>query len=319
MNRTREITEAGLFAAILVLFIVGSFYIPILGNVMVFFLPLPIVILTMKNKIVNALIAAVIAGLISSTLVTVVYGLSMAAVAIGVGLPLGWMMKKKQPALNVVLIGGLGALVAFFLFFLLLDLTTGVSITEEIERSFTMSMDFQESFGQTMENLGAENVSETFEQSKATLEEMLYLMGLILPSLLIVFSMFYTLINMLMAHQILKRLRIDHRPLGSFANFTYPKHLAYGSAGMIVLAYLVGSTGWVDPVLLTANFSYLFFMIFAVQGSALIYFFMNKYFNKGLSRLMLAIILFIGGFQYIAFIGFFDVIFNIRKFGKQAG
>ena len=50
LNKTKEITEAGLFAALLVVIITGVFYIPLLGGIMMLFVPVPIVILTMRVK-----------------------------------------------------------------------------------------------------------------------------------------------------------------------------------------------------------------------------------------------------------------------------
>lgn len=315
MNRTKEITEAGLFSAILVVFIVGSFYIPFIGGVLTLFLPLSIIVLATHNRISNVIVASIVAGLISSAIVSIVYGLSMAAIALFVGLPIGEMIKRSKKPLQTVLIGGVGAIIVFFLFFFALEWTTGISLIDEIERTFQMSMDLQGTMGSALEDIGVENVSEAFAESQQTLDDMLYLMRLILPSVLIIFSMFYSMVNIAMAHQVLKRMNISYEPFGSFAEFTYPRHFAYGSAGMVVLAYVIGRFGWVDATLLTSNFMYLFLMLFGFQGLAVLYFYLLKFFGKVSARVMLVAFFLLGGFQYVALFGFMDVLFNFRKLG----
>ncbi len=315
MNRTKQITEAGLFSAILVVFIVGSFYIPFIGGILTLFLPLSVIVLASRNKISNVVVSAIVAGLISSAIVTLVYGLSMAAIALFVGLPIGEMIKRSKQPLQTVLVGGVGAIIVFFIFFFALEWTTGISLMDEIEHTFQLSMNLQGSMGTALEGIGVENAGETMAQSQQTLEDMLYLMRLILPSVLIIFSMFFSLVNMAMAHQILKRMHIDYVPFGSFAEFSYPRHLAYGSAGMVILAYIIGRLGWVDATLLTSNFMYLFLMLFGFQGLAVLYFYLQKFFGKISARVMLVAFFLLGGFQYVALFGFMDVLFNFRKLG----
>lgn len=60
LNKTKEITEAGLFAALLVVIITGVFYIPLLGGIMMLFVPVPIVILTMRVKPLYATASTVV-------------------------------------------------------------------------------------------------------------------------------------------------------------------------------------------------------------------------------------------------------------------
>lgn len=315
MNRTNKITEAGLFSAILVIFIVGAFYIPILGGLMTLFLPLSTLVLTTRNKVSYVIVSALVAGLISSALVTLVYGVGMALIALAVGLPIGLMVKRGQRPLHAVFAGGIGAVIAFFLLFFLLEWTTGISLMEEIEHSFTMSMDFQDTMRETLTGFGMDGAEETFEESQQILEDMLYLMGLILPSILIIFSMFYALVNLAMAQQIFKRIKINYHPMGRFSEFSYPRHLAYGSAGMVALAYFIGNMGWIDAELLVSNFMYLFLMIFGFQGFAVLYFYLLKFFGKIPSRILLTAFFLMGGFQYVALFGFMDVLFNFRKIG----
>jgi uncharacterized protein YybS (DUF2232 family) len=157
----------------------------------------------------------------------------------------------------------------------------------------------------------------SLEEAQVLLNEMLYIMKLIMPAMILVFSMFYSAVNLVFSHQVLKRLRIDHIPVGSFEHFSYPKHMAYGSVGMIVLAYLVGSLGAVDLDLISANFAYLFITVFSVQGMAVIYYYLKKRSGKASGIVVIVLLAIIGLLNYIAFLGFFDVMMDLRKLGNR--
>lgn len=184
---------------------------------------------------------------------------------------------------------------------------------QTIEESFKMSMDIQTGLTSAVESLGVDSQTSLVEAQKL-MDNMLYLMKLVMPALMMVMAMFYSAANLVLSHQILKRLNIDRVPLGTFDQFRYPKHLAYGSLGMMLLAFLLGYFKVVDAQLITANFAYLFMVLFSVQGMSLIYYWMKKRTGKASGIVLIILLGFLGFIQYIAFLGFFDVLMDIRKF-----
>lgn len=309
MNKTREIAEAGLFAALIAIMIIGAYFVPLAGSLITMFLPLPIIVLTMKNKVVNVVFAAIVGIVVSGMFITFVGSVPLGGIALMVGLPIGLAMRYKQKTLVTILVGTVFGTAAFIAIFALIEQFTGVSLFQIIEESFKLSAEMQ---GELTAILGAESTTATADAQKL-LSDMLYLIKLIMPAFMIVFSMFYAMLNVVMAHQILKRLRIDHIPLGRFEDFSYPKHLAYGSMGMLVLSYIVGAMGLVDLELITTNFAFLFTNIFVVQGFAVIYFFMKGRVGKVTSIVIIVLLSVFGLMQYISFLGFFDVLMDLRK------
>lgn len=83
--------------------------------------------------------------------------------------------------------------------------------------------------------------------------------------------------------------------------------------GMLVLSYVVGALGVVDLELITTNFAFLFTNIFVVQGFAVLYFFMKRRVGKGTSIVIIVLLSLFGLMQYISFLGFFDVLMELRK------
>lgn len=316
LNKTRQITEAGLFAALLTVLIIGTFYIPVLGSISALFLPVPIIILTLKNKPLYVIMSAIAAIVISGLVITFISSLSLGGIALLVGFPMGQSMKRKNSNLMTLLIGSIGAAISFILVFTVMEWLTGITMLGMVEDSFKISMDLQVSINSAADGLGVSG-SGSLEEVQKMFDQMLYLMKLIMPALVLIMSFFYSAINQVFSVQVMKRMKIEHRPLGNFDEFKYPKHLAYGGMGMMVLAYLIGYLGYADSELLIANFTYLFLMVFSIQGMSLIYYYMKKRSGKGLGITVIVILLLFGFMQYISFLGFFDVMIDLRKIDKK--
>ncbi len=320
MKSTRQITEAGLFAGILVIFIVGSFYIPVIGTALYFLAPLPIIILSIRNTPINVIVSGIVASLLSSLLVSFVVGLSMGALALCIGLPMGLAIKRFESPLKAMAIGALGALIALILSLGMMNFILGVSIDQTIDEIFSFSKEFQTEMDQTIESYSAtlspdqqEQVKTALKDSADTMDNMMEMVKLLLPASLFLMSAMFAGLNYLVSIPVLKRLKIAHRPLGSFKNFSYPLHMAYGSAAMLFGAYVLGTMGIVDMTTVMLNFIYLFVMVFYVQGLAVGYFFLRRSMAKGLSVTILVAVSLLGLINYIALIGFMDVILDVRR------
>lgn len=313
MNKTREITEAGIFAAILAVFMIGAFYIPILGGVMVILLPLPVLILTLRNRLLYVVVATFVSGLIASMFITLISGMGFSVLALLVGIPLGFGIKNRWEGLFTILIGGVGALIAFLIVYQLIEAVTGLSLYATIEQSLIRSMEMQSGMLSGMETVGNQNVEDILMQSEALIEELLFLMGLLFPSIMLMSGVFYAMINFIFAPKILKRLNMPYPVLKPFSEFTYPKHFAYGASAMLLLAWFVGYLGLTDPTLVQANFTYLFFIVFFIQALALIYGVLRMRFIKPISVVFTVLLVFIIPMQLLSLVGFFDVLFNLRK------
>lgn len=312
MNKTRQITEAGLFAALIAIMIVGAYYLPIIGGVLAFLLPVPVIVLTMKNKPLYVFVAGVIASLISGAIISIINGLTLGGLALIIGLPMGLAIKNKKSNLMTLFVGTVSAAIGLFIIFTLLEFVFGVSFISVIEDSFRVSMDLQSSLGAAASDLGVDTTASLDELQKA-MDQLLYITQLVMPALMIAMAMLYSAINLLVSHQVLKRMKIDHLPLGTFDTFRYPKHLAYGSMGMLFLAYIISYLGYVDSELLMSNLMYLFITVFSVQGYALLYAFFKKRTGKSMSIILLVLLTLFGFTQFIAFLGFFDVMMDLRR------
>lgn len=297
----------------MVLFMIGTFYIPVLGSLMAIFLPLPVMVLTIKNRVPYVIVATLVASLLAGMLITIISSFGMGVMALMVGLPLGLGIKHKKEGFFTVIFGAMGAMIGFYVTFSLLELITGIGLYETIDLTLRESFEMQRTMLTASSALSPENVAMALEQVERTTEQLLTMLALLFPSIMLLMSVMYAWINYAFAPKVLRRLRLESPESKPFSEFTYPRHFAYGASGMLALAWLLGALKLIDPILIMSNFSYLFHMIFLIQALAVIYAYFKKKMQKGPSVLLTVLVVAFIPFQFLSFLGFFDVLFNFRK------
>ena len=116
MRNTKFITEGAALLAIYAMLLLISMYVPILGTVVTFALPLPFILLTIRYKLSNAFVIFTAAFLIAvfvsqpiGLVKTVVFGL--------MGIVLGCMYKNKRKPLEILITGSLAYLISIMLIY----------------------------------------------------------------------------------------------------------------------------------------------------------------------------------------------------------
>ena len=93
-ERTRSLVEAGLLVAITVVISIFVLFVPVLGAIGSFVLPIPIAVLYIRHDFKLSLIASIVSALIVGITLGLETSLSFALFAI-IGLILGYCFKKK--------------------------------------------------------------------------------------------------------------------------------------------------------------------------------------------------------------------------------
>lgn len=329
MNNTKKISELSILAAILVILMTGSNYIPFLGSVLLLITPVPLVYVIIRHHWSHALAVGVVSAVIASAIITPIVALFFLAFAFGVALPIALGLKHKfEPVLTVFLaalvIVGLTLVLDYFYL-----KSSGVTIKDTLIQTYQSATELNisglESIKTTNPELaGSLDVDANIKNLKAINEMFGDLINLLFPSILLVASMFYSMLVYVITGKILRRLSLglDIAYPKPFSEFAYPKHFAYGSVLMIVISYALASFGVVDSTLVLSNFSYILTNLFAIQGLAMIYGLMLKKHKKASAVLLtilltIGIIILSGGMMFLSMIGFIDVFFSFRVRKKR--
>ncbi len=139
MKQTKFITEGAALLAIYVILLLISMYVPILGTVVTFALPLPFILLTIRHKLSNVLmifVAALFVTIIVSQpmnlVKTIMFGL--------IGIVLGYMYKTRKKPVEILIAGTLAYLIGFVLIYVASIKFFNIDIMKQMQSMFSESM-----------------------------------------------------------------------------------------------------------------------------------------------------------------------------------
>lgn len=288
----------------------GIYYLPLL----IIFIPIPFVVLGIRNGLKDNIISMVITSLIVGLVLDMPSALILILAFAPLSIALNYTIKKRKKTSEVILI----ATISFFLSLLIImgigRFSTEVGGSIESEQLWTEIITIQTD---RFKEIGMTNtqIFENIELLEAAYEYAL----IVLPSILAIASFIISSLNYLASTIILRKMGYGILNLPRFSKFKLPENIITGSAIMFLSAIVMG---WLDIPYhnaLLLNISSLVGFIFFLQGLAVIDFLLIKAKVKLGFRIILLLINIVivpmGGILF--FIGMFDSAFDMRKIGKR--
>ncbi len=309
-TNTRPTVEAGIMAAIAVVFALISVYVPVVGAFVTFLWPVPIILLGVRHGFRWSVMATVVAGVLSAILISPLKAIHI-VVGFGlIGLVFGHAFRAGFGPFKTILWGSVVCLISNLALMGLTFVVMGVNPfafqIESMEKSMVEAIELYRGFGMT-ETM----IAQMQEQFKI----MMTLFQVLLPALLTLSAVFQTYLNFLLARAVLRKLGHATPAFPPFREWSLPKAMLYIAA--LATAALFFSQNLQSDLLAKIAVNILggsLILLFG-QGLALFYYLADKY---NLSRLMRTIILIIiltnALLQTAAvFAGIFDLAVNFRQ------
>ena len=219
MNNGRKIAEGGVLLAIYVLLLFITVQIPFLGMVTFFFLPIPFILVMIKEPL-----SWVFGFLAVASLLTIIFGTLLSVpltLLVGfVGMVIGYHLKYEKSVTQMFISSILTTITYLLLFYSVTIFVTGVNIIEEsmkmFEQSTNTSIDIMNSLGQP--------VPENFEQ---TMRDSMEMIQTLMPSAFVVTSMILSYLFILAAQPFVKRFSDKRVKWPLFRNLRLPKILLW--------------------------------------------------------------------------------------------
>ena len=290
--------------------IYGIYYLPLL----IIFIPIPFVVLGIRNGLKDNIISMAITSLIVGLLLDMPSALILILAFAPLSIALNYTIKKRKKTSEIILI----ATISFFLSLLIIiaigSVSTELGGSIESEEIWAEIIKIQTD---RFKEIGMTNtqIFENIELLEAAYEYML----ITLPSILVITSLIISFLNYLVSTVISRKMGYGVLSLPRLSKFKLPDNIIMGTAIMFLSAIVMG---WLDIPYhnaLLLNISFLVGFIFFLQGLAVIDFLLIKAKMKIGFRiiilLMNLVIVPMGGILF--FIGMFDSVFDIRKIGKR--
>ncbi|AOY75354.1 YybS family protein [Clostridium formicaceticum] len=305
-SNKKAFIEAALMVTITSFFVVATLYIPIL-SVLLFFLPVPFIILSFRYSTSYTVISLAVASLFIGLLTGVLYTVFIFVIITPIALIMGHYMKHHKKPFQVIGVGTAVSVFSIFLMIQIVSMVSGVHIIEEMGRMIGEVLDHQ------VEMLHTVNVSSL------DIQEAINYFMMILPGLIIVQSMIGAFINYYLAVAIMNRLKFISYKFDGFEDFKLPANIVLGSFIIFILSLLTRYVPGIDHNSLIANATLIFVVVFFLQGISFINYLLKKRkFPKFLRIFILILFVFISPLMtLVAIIGLLDAMIDIRRIGKR--
>ncbi|AAS44522.1 YybS family protein [Bacillus pacificus] len=307
MRQARFITEGAALLAIYVMLLFISMYVPILGTVVTFALPLPFILLTIRYKLSNAFVIFTAAFLIVvfvsqpiGLVKTVVFGL--------MGIVLGCMYKKQRKPLEILITGSLAYLISIMLIYVASIKFFNIDFIKQIQNMFNKSVVQSEKIASVAGMPISKEQKELFVQMNDILQT-------VFPSILVMVSVCLSWITIIISGSALKKLKHDVIPWPKFKDIQLPKSIVWYYVIFILLSTFikVEPTSYLHMVF--SNLYVIFALLLVLQGLTFITFLAHsKGFTKGVPIISFIACMFIPMlFPLVTILGIIDLGISLRS------
>ncbi|PGL19028.1 DUF2232 domain-containing protein [Bacillus thuringiensis] len=307
MKQTKFITEGAALLAIYVILLLISMYVPILGTVVTFVLPLPFILLTIRYKLSNVLVIFV-AALFVTIIVSQPMNLVKTTMFGLIGIVLGYMYKTRKKPVEILIAGTLAYLIGFVLIYVASIKFFNIDIMKQMQSVFSESM------VQSEKIVSAIGMPISKEQ-KELLTQMNDILQSLFPSILVLVSVCFSWITVIISGSVLKKLKHDIIPWPKFKDLQLPKSIVWYYVIFILLATFIK----VDPTsylhMVFSNLYVIFALLLVLQGLTFISFLAyRKGFTKGVPIISFIVCMFIPMlFPLVTILGIIDLGISLRS------
>jgi len=300
MRNVRSTVEGAFFAALTVILYLASIYLPVLGVLVSFLCPLPVMFLVIRwdarlgilASCVASLLVFALAGLLQA--VTCLLGFSL------LGIAMGLTVKRGYDFPEIILINTLVSLLSKFALLGVALLATGKNPLTENLLLLEETVRKAPWVSQNLHGAG----------------DFASLVKLVMPALLIVASLFDTGCNFLLGRWIGKRIGITFPDVPPFSEWRLPRSVFWAFAlGWVFV--LFGGTSLFGRI--GVNVQVVTQLLFLLEGLSLVYYFLGKYIHSRAVRVAILVFLLLQPlFSFLlSWLGVFDVFFDFRKLSSK--
>ncbi|HDR4724866.1 YybS family protein [Bacillus cereus group sp. Sample62] len=307
MKNTKFITEGAALLAIYAMLLLISMYVPILGTVVTFALPLPFILLTIRYRLSNAFVIFT-AALFITVIVSQPMNLVKTTMFGLIGIVLGYMYKKQKRPVEILMAGTLAYLIGIMLIYVASIKFFNIDLMKQMQNMFNESMAQSEKIVNAAGMPISKEQKELFSQFNDVLQTLF-------PSLLVMVSVCFSWITVMISGSVLRKLKHDVTPWPKFKDIQLPKSIVWYYVIFILLSTFikVEPTSYLHMVF--SNLYVIFALLLVLQGLTFIAFIAHsKGFTKGVPIISFIVCMFIPMlFPLVTILGIIDLGISLRS------
>lgn len=310
--KTRALTEGALMTALTVIAAVISYYIPLM-TILLYFLPIPAVILSMRQGLKTAAISSVASVLLLLLFIDPFNAITMGSIVIIPGLALGWCYQKKKSGAYRLVAGFFAYLFCLFLTLYLSELVSGISFVQDYTNSLKAASETMTSVYSETGLFSEDELSSLTSQ----LDSMVNMVKLLMPAVFLLAAFFMSWITNLVCDFILRKLRIPYVALVPFYQWRMPNSLRLFLCILMLLMMLADTVAPESLQSYTFTIQFICMAIFVLMGYSFIDWWSRIILKRGgkAVRIISVVLIFIFPMMLtiMLFVGITDAFFPIRE------
>ncbi len=314
MKSTRTMVETSLLVALSVVLFLASHFLPVIGIIISFFCPVPLVILGLKEPVQNAFTGAFVAFVLTTFVLGLLGGFFFLFGFALMGVSLGVLGRRFEKVSDILSYGFLISLSCKLVLMALVKLLTGMN-------PFAIDPDtLMESFNNVMGVLSGSHGEAFLETMRMQFETMSRIMVHILPAILMAASFLDCVISYVISEKIARRFRIVFLPgMPPFGEWRFPKSTLFAFFIALVLSFFGRSGNNIGVLYVVGlNLKVISMMIFLIQGLATVWYLLSKLSKDNMKRwvgiLVVVMIIFVPILSMaVIMLGFLDILVDLRS------
>lgn len=307
MKNASQLTRGAMILTIYSVLLLITLYIPLLGSITVFFLPLPFILFAAQNNLKNSLflvIGALLISMIVGTMLTIPLTWVFAAMGVSIGYLISQKRRRWYIHTTSAFITLINILVLYVVSIVAFDVNVIKSAMDMLQESYQMSVEMLKSLGQ------AQN-EQVIQQFEATIK----MFETLMPSIFVMFSFLLVFFIMLFSMPILKRFGVTVANWTPLRELSFPKSLLWYYLISMGISLLVNPEPGTYLYIAIANLVYILQFAMIIQGVSLIFYYCYiRGFGKVVPVVVVVFSMLLPFLLYIVRIfGIIDLGFDLRK------
>lgn len=315
MEKTRQLTTTALMVALSVVLSLIIYFLPILQMLM-FVSSVPLMYIGIKYNIKIQSLGA-LAFFLIMMLIDPLYAVMLLGIVVPLSLIQGYLIKKNKSTSQVIFLGALGTLLGMIVYVYIMDMIFQINLLELFKE---MMDELLVMVRQVYDDMGTLD-SPQIQDYLAVLEEFKSYFSMIIPSLLVYFSLMASVLSFVFARTIFKRFKI-RIPMNKFKDFRIDEDKRFYLVIIMIVVTIASIIDKGNMSYYAFNFISILILLLQISGLALIWFVTENHPNRKALR-VITIIMFIVSpaisllellVRYgLAAVGFFDMYVDFRK------
>ena len=265
MKKNTGLVDGGILLATYMIMIFTATYIPILGTVVLFFLPVPFILMSLRHNVkwsfillVGSSFLTILLGMVFSVPMTIIFGL--------IGMIIGSYLRNDRNQLQMFIVSVLTFMACTLIVFIITTTFFSVNFFDQstviIEESVEQSSAILSSLGQE------EQAGELVEQMKTAFA----LIEIVLPSILVISSIVFVGLVFLACKPVVNRLSKKKMTIAHVRDIQLPKSLLWYylfiMVGSLIFTFNEGTYSYT----VVANLLFLLQFFMLLQGYSFLFF-----------------------------------------------